>query len=99
MLTCFTLNSQMGPYIGTWYYLTLPQGLRSSPDNFNRVAEYYLNLQNGAIPGTIKVMDDLLLSAKDMPTLRNHAMELMKRLEAGNIKVSEQKIQIGTIVK
>ena len=44
-------------------------------------------------------MDDLLLSAKDMPTLRNHAMELMKRLEAGNIKVSEQKIQIGTIVK
>ena len=78
--------------------MTLPQGLRSSKDNFNRVAEYYLNL-NGAIPGTIKVMDDLLLSAKDMPTLRNHAMELMKRLEAGNIKVSEQKIQIGTIVK
>ena len=98
LLTCFTFNSQMGPYSGTWKYETLPMGLKSSPDHFNEVTDYYLN-HGAGIPNMIKVMDDILLSAPDMQTLKKNALELMKRLEMANMKVSEQKIQIGRSVK
>ena len=98
LLTCFSFNSQMGPYSGTWKYETLPMGLKCSPDAFNEVTDYYLN-QGAGIPNMIKVMDDILLSAPDMDTLKRNAMELMRRLEVANMKVSEKKIQIGKSVK
>ena len=63
LLTCFSFNSQMGPYSGTWKYETLPMGLKCSPDAFNEVTDYYLN-QGAGIPNMVKVMDDILLSAQ-----------------------------------
>ena len=44
-------------------------------------------------------MDDILISSPCFDTLRERAFELMRRLEAGNIKISKQKIQAGKSVK
>ena len=63
-------------------------GLKCSPDAFNEVTDYYLN-QGAGIPNMVKVMDDILLSAPDMDTLKKNALELMRRLEVANMKVSE----------
>ena len=98
LLTAFTLSAQMGRYAGCWKYRSLPQGLRSSPDTFNAITDHYLHM-NGAIKDCRKVMDDILISSPDFETLRERALELMKRLKAGNIKLSRQKIQIGKSVK
>ena len=98
LLTAFTLSAQMGRYAGSWKYKSLPQGLRSSPDTFNAVTDHYLHM-NGAIKDCRKVMDDIIISSPTFETLRERALELMKRLKAGNIKLSRQKIQIGRSVK
>ena len=98
LLTGFTLSAQMDRYAGSWVYKSLPQGLRSSPDHFNEITDHYLTM-NGAIKDCRKVMDDILISSPDFETLRERALELMKRLKAGNVKLSRQKIQIGRSVK
>ena len=98
LLTAFSLSAQMGRYAGCWKYKSLPQGLRSSPDTFNAITDHYLHM-NGAIKDCRKVMDDILISSPNFETLRHRALELMKRLKAGNIKLSKQKIQIGKSVK
>ena len=76
----------------------MPFAVDPSPDIFNSITDHYLHM-NGAIKDCQKVMDDIIISAPDFATLKERAIELMKRLHAGNIKISQQKIQVGPSVK
>ena len=98
-LTSFILPAELKKYSGKFKFLRCPQGLSVSGDAFVRLTDEALF--NSGCPGAkfnsqvFKCVDDILVAAVDKTALLNTCDEILRRLEAKNIKVSKSKIVIG----
>jgi hypothetical protein len=85
-LTCF--NTPWGRYV----YRKLPMGLASSPEIYQQAMMDIF----GHIPGVEVIMDDLLLHAKDLPSLTKLFHKVLKTCQDVNLKLNPEKIDIAT---
>jgi hypothetical protein len=89
-LTTFLLPS------GRYRYLGAPMGLNTSGDEFCcRTDKAVAGLQ----AWLLKIVDDMLIQAPDMPTLWARLDEVLERCRAHGIKISYDKLEVGTSLK
>ena len=101
-LTSFILPAELKKYSGKFKFLRAPHGLSVSRDAFVRLTDEALF--NDGCPGTpfnsqvFKCVDDMLVASPNKKALLETCDEILKRLEARNIKVSKSKVVMGTSV-
>jgi phospholipid-translocating ATPase len=89
-LTTFLLPS------GRFRYLGAPMGLNTSSDEFCcRTDQAVAGLQGWLL----KIVDDMLVQAPDMPTLWARLQEVLLRCREHGIKISYEKLEVGTSMK
>ena len=88
-LTTFLLPS------GRFRFLRAPMGLSCSSDEFCRRSDKVIE----GLPGIRKLVDDILVQAPDMDTLRNRIDQLLARCRSHNFTLSRKKLEIGESVE
>ena len=76
---------------GTFQYKVCPMGLCNSSDEFVRRSDYAL----AGLPGVVKLIDDVLISAENYPQLYERIENVLKQCEEHNIILSINKFKIG----
>ena len=88
-LTTFLLPS------GRFRFLRAPMGLSCSSDEFCRRSDKVVE----GLQGVRKLVDDILIQAPDMKTLRHRIDKLLQRCTAFNFTLSRKKLEIGESVE
>ena len=88
-LTTFLLPS------GRFRFLRAPMGLSCSSDEFCRRSDKIIE----GLQGVRKLVDDILVQAPDIKTLKVRIDELLKRCRAHNFTLSRKKFEIGDSVE
>ena len=88
-LTTFLLPS------GRFRFLRAPMGLSCSSDEFCRHSDKVIE----GLPRIRKLVDDILVQAPDMETLRNRIDQLLARCRLHNFTLSRKKLEIGESVE
>ena len=88
-LTTFLLPS------GRFRFLRAPMGLSCSSDEFCRRSDKVIE----GLPGIRKLVDDILVQAPDIDTLRNRIDQLLARCRSHNFTLSRKKLEIGESVE
>ena len=84
-LTTFILPS------GRFRYLRIPQGLNASSDEWCRRSDAIVE----GLPWAQKIVDDILIWAPDLPTLKTQIEEISQCSLALNVVLSKKKFIIG----
>ena len=79
---------------GRYRYIRSPMGLNASSDEFCRRTDDVLS----GIPGTLKLVDDILIFAPTMADLRDRIEQVITKCSAANIILSKEKFEIGSKV-
>ena len=88
-LTTFLLPS------GRFRFLRAPMGLSCSSDEFCRRSDKVIE----GLPGVRKLVDDILIQAPDIDTLRHRIDQLLARCRSHNFTLSRKKLEIGEAVE
>ena len=88
-LTTFLLPS------GRFRFLRAPMGLSCSSDEFCHRSDKVIE----GLPGIRKLVDDILIQAPDLDTLRNRIDQLLARCRMHNFTLSRKKLEIGEAVE
>ena len=88
-LTTFLLPS------GRFRFLRAPMGLSCSSDEFCRRSDKIVE----GLPGVKKLVDDILIQAPDINTLRGRINNLIARCRTHNFTLSRKKLEIGDSVE
>nr|XP_055061179.1 uncharacterized protein K02A2.6-like [Misgurnus anguillicaudatus] len=78
-----TVNTQKGLYI----YNRLPYGVASAPAIFQKIMDQILQ----GMEGVICYLDDILITGKDTKQHMENLEEVLKRLQASNLRVRREK--------
>ena len=76
---------------GTFQYKVCPMGLCNSSDEFIRRSDYALE----GLPGVVKLVDDVLVTAENYPQLYERIENVLKQCEEHKIILSVNKFKIG----
>ena len=82
---------------GRYRYKVSPMGLASSSDHFLRLTD--AALEKSGAEGAVKLVDDVLISAPDLPTLEFRIRQVLQSFRKSHIVVSKKKLKISTSVK
>ena len=88
-LTTFLLPS------GRYRYLGAPMGLNTSSDEFCCRTDKAVE----GLPWLLKIVDDMLVQAPDLPTLYERLEVVLQRCRRSGIKISLAKLEVGTSIK
>ena len=88
-LTTFLLPS------GRFRFLCDPMGLSCSCDEFCRRSDKVVE----GLPGVRKLVDDILIQAPDLETLRSRIDLVLEQCKKHNFTLSKRKLEIGEIVE
>jgi len=80
---------------GRFKYLRVPMGLSSAGDEFCRRGDEAFQ----GLPGIKKIVDDVLIYAPDMNTLKERVKTALQRCRQHGITLSKAKMQVGSNVK
>jgi hypothetical protein len=89
-LTTFLLPS------GRYQYLGAPMGLNTSSNEFCCRTDHAVAGLQGWL---LKIVDDMLVQVPDMDTLWSRLDEVLLRCRAHGIKISHEKLEVGTSMK
>ena len=76
---------------GSFQYKVCPMGLCNSSDEFVRRSNYALE----GLPGVVKLIDDVLVTAESYPQLYERIENVLRQAEEHNIVLSDNKFKIG----
>ena len=76
---------------GRFCYLRIPQGLNASSEEWCRRSDAIVE----DLPWARKIVDDILIWAPDLPTLKTQIEEISQRSLALNVVLSKKKFIIG----
>ena len=82
---------------GRYRYKVSPMGFPSSSDHFVRLTDKAL--EQAQVNGAVKLVDDVLISAPDLPTLEFRIRRVLTAFRDNNIVVSKKKLHIAAEVK
>ena len=77
--------------MGKYRYKRGPMGLRSTSDVFCAKSDKTIH----KVPGTQKIVDDILVCAPDYETLQERLEIILQRCKEQNIAISRKKLEIG----
>ena len=80
---------------GRFRFLRAPMGLSCSSDEFCRRSDKIVD----GLPGVRKLVDDILIQAPNVRTLKERIQALLERCKANNFTLSRKKLEIGEAVE